>query len=119
MQPQTVRGHFGSFKLADIDLSRIAGTDLRRLHSQQLGTGELLLCNLLLQLAEESRACGGRFFLHDLQFFLPGRGAGNKGEIILLGYVALCPGCAKARLHVRKRLCFTIELANAVNLAEK
>ena len=78
-----------------------------------------MLCNLLLQLAEESRARCGRFFLHDLQFFLPGRGAGNKGEIILLGYVALCPRCAKARLHVRKRLCLTIELANAVNLAEK
>ena len=114
-----MRGNFGSFELADIDFSRIAGTNLRRLHAQQLGTGEFLLCNLLLQLAEESRTRSGRFFLHDLKFFLPGRGAGNKGKIILLGDIALRPGCAKARLHVRKRLCFTIELANAVNLAEK
>ena len=38
----------------------------------------------------------------------------------LTKYVELgCPRCAKARLHVRKRLCLTIELANAVNLAEK
>ena len=114
-----MRGHFGSLELADIDLSRIACTNLRRLHAQQLGTGEFLLCDLLLQLTEESGTRGGRFFLYDLQLFLPGRGAGNQGEIILLGDIALCPCRTKARLHVRKRLRFTIELANAVNLAEK
>nr|WP_227512213.1 hypothetical protein [Klebsiella aerogenes] len=102
-----MRGDLCRFQFADIDFSSIAGADLRRFHSQEFCTRQLLLDNLRLQLAKKFFARLVSFFLNLLEFFLPRRGAGNQGEIITLSDVPLRASLAELFLDTGQRPRFT------------